>query len=241
MTLRSIPHRSLADQLFERVATEIVNGRYPPGTRLPPERALSLSFGVNRHVVREALQRMQQLGLVAVSRSSGATVLDIMEHGGLDVLVIMAEYARGGADVVKQWRSVLEMRATIAVDSVRLCALRGGTDVKQDLVSIAEEMDRTADERTLFALEVRFWGRVLDGAGNLAYRLAFNSLLKGVLALGSVAQAWSLDEIRRSGGRVQLARAILSGDAQQAEALTRGALRATSETFDSAPSFASSS
>lgn len=232
MTLRAVSKRSLADRVSEQLADDILSGRQAIGSSLPPERQLADTFGVNRHVVREALQRLEQLGMIAITRASGARVLDVTREAGLELLATMAEYARDGADVARHWRAALEMRATIAADVARLCALRGDADVKRDLLALAAEMDRTSDTQALFALEVRFWTRILDGAGNLAYRLAFNSLMKGVSALGSVAQQWSAEEIRRSGGRTPLARTIAAGDADEAEAVTRKASLGTVAAFE---------
>jgi DNA-binding FadR family transcriptional regulator len=232
MTLRAVAKRSLADQVFEQLADGILSGRYGVGSSLPPERQLAQTFGVNRHVVREGLQRLEQLGMIAISRASGARVLDVTRAAGLELLAMMAEYARDGVDVARHWRAALEMRATIAADVARLCALRGDAAVKEDLLALAAEMDQTSDTQALFALEVRFWTRILDGAGNLAYRLAFNSLMKGVSALGSVGQHWSVEEVRRSGGRTPLARTIASGDALKAEADTRKASLGTVAAFE---------
>lgn len=232
MTLRAVTKRSLADQVSEQLVDGILSGRHGIGSSLPPERQLAETFGVNRHVVREALQRLEQLGMIAITRASGAKVLDVTREAGLELLATMAEYARDGADVARHWRAALEMRATVAADVARLCALRGDADVKRDLLALAAEMDATSDTPALFALEVRFWTRILDGAGNLAYRLAFNSLVKGVSALGSVGQQWSVEEVRKSGGRTPLARTIAAGDALKAEADTRKAARGTVAAFE---------
>ncbi|HEX4477818.1 MAG TPA: GntR family transcriptional regulator [Polyangiaceae bacterium] len=232
MALRAIHSRSLADQVFEQIGAEIVTGRYAPGASLPAERTLSTVFKVNRHVVREALKRLEQLGIVKVSQGGGTKVLDYQRTAGLDVLAFMAEHAREGADVAPLWLSVLEMRSANAADIVRLCALRASREVRDELVRIAAEMDaKMNDEQALFALEVRFWETVMDGADNIAYRLSFNTLLKGVFAIPDMSRHWTVEEIRRSGSRMVLARAIADGDADKAEADTRAATRASAESF----------
>jgi GntR family transcriptional repressor for pyruvate dehydrogenase complex len=230
MHLRVIADLSLADQAAKQLIEEVLKGHYAPGTALPPERALARIFRVNRHVVREALQRLEQLGLLSISREGGAKVLDFRRSAGLDLLAVMAEHAQGGREFAEYWRSVLEMRAATGADVVRLCTLNAGSEVRRDLVAIATEMDEASDSQRLFALEVRFWERILDGADNIAYRLAFNSLLKGVLVMGQAGLEWSIEEIRQS-SRVSLATAIASGDAAKAEADTRKMLRQTAEGF----------
>ncbi len=225
MALRAVQERSLGDQVFDQLAAEIMSERYAPGAALPAERALAEIFRVNRHVVREALKRLEQVGLVAISRGGGAEVTDFKRRAGLDLLAMMAEHAHGG-EVDKYIISVLQMRALIGADVVRLCALRASQAVREDLVGLAKSMRSAPSDEALFDLEVRFWERLLDGADNIAYRLAFNSLLKGAYVMGSLAQEWSLGEIRGSDFRGPLAAAIAKGDAASAEAMTKALMGA---------------
>jgi GntR family transcriptional repressor for pyruvate dehydrogenase complex len=220
MALRAVQERSLGDRVFDQLAAEIMSERYPAGASLPPERSLAEIFKVNRHVVREALKRLEQVGLISISRSGGAAVTDFKRDAGLDLLGLMAEHAHGG-EVDKYLRSVLEMRALIGADIVRLCALRASPAVRADLVDLARQMRTAPTDATLFALEVGFWERLLDGADNIAYRLSFNSLLKGAVAMGPMAQEWSLAEVRSSDYRGPLADAIARGNAAEAEAICR--------------------
>jgi DNA-binding FadR family transcriptional regulator len=231
--LRAIQNRSLADQVFEQLASEIMAERYVPGSSLPAERTLAEVFGVNRHVVREGLKRIEQIGLVKISQGGGTQVLDFKRHAGLDLLALMAEHARGGRDVATVWLAVLEMRAAIAADVARLCALRAPKSLKRQLMDLADEMPKAATSQQLYRLEVQFWERAVEGADNLAYQLAFNSLIKGSYAMGHLAEEWSASELRNGGYRTAIARAIVSGDAANAEAETREAMRKAVSTFAS--------
>lgn len=55
--------------------TEIAEGHYAEGSRLPTEASLSERFGVNRHTVRHALSHLIGEGLVHARRGSGVYVL----------------------------------------------------------------------------------------------------------------------------------------------------------------------
>jgi GntR family transcriptional regulator, transcriptional repressor for pyruvate dehydrogenase complex len=226
MALRTIQNRSLPDQVFEQLASEILLFRYAAGQSLPAERTLSEIFGVNRHVVREAVKRLEQIGLVKVLHGGGTKVLDFKRHAGLDLLALMAQYARGGEDVREYWRSVLEMRAAISADMIRLCALRAGPELKREIVEISAEMREAKDTKALYDLEVRFWDRVLEGSQNAVYRLAYNSMLKAASTMGEAAHQWSAYEAKRSDYRSAIASAIAAGDAEAAEAEARKLNRA---------------
>lgn len=65
--------------IFEAIAstirTEIAEGRYATGDRLPTEAELAARFGVNRHTVRRAIADLVEEGLVHTRRGSGAFVM----------------------------------------------------------------------------------------------------------------------------------------------------------------------
>lgn len=226
MPLEAVKNRSLADQVFAQLATEIVGSRYEPGGALPSERELAEVFGVNRHVVREALKRLAQANLVKIAQGGHTRVLDYKRHAGLEMLALFAEYASGNEQVIGHWFAVLEMRASMAAEVARLCALRASPELRQELVLITEKMKATLDAQELYTLEVHFWDRVLDGADNIAYRLAFNSLIKSAIRMGHAAREMSVVEVRNAGYRVSLAQAIAAGDAERAETETRVRMRA---------------
>ena len=56
---------------YERLLEEVRLGQYPPGSRLPGERALSARLGVSRGTLRSALESLEQDGLVQRSPQRG--------------------------------------------------------------------------------------------------------------------------------------------------------------------------
>lgn len=64
----------LADQLYEQIVNQIVNGSFPTGGRLPSESQLCEAFGVSRPVVREAICRLQADGLVITRHGAGTYI-----------------------------------------------------------------------------------------------------------------------------------------------------------------------
>src|SRR5205823_393472 len=103
---------------------EIVGGGYAPGATIPSERELSEVFGVNRHVIREAVKRLEQVGLVKVAQGGRTKVLDFRQSAGLDLLALLAERSGALEAALPLLAAALEMRAGIGADLARLCALR---------------------------------------------------------------------------------------------------------------------
>jgi DNA-binding FadR family transcriptional regulator len=113
----------------------------------------------------------------------------------------------------------------MATEVVRLCALRASPELRKELVEIAEKMRVSGDPQEIYTLEVWFWERALEGADNIAYQLAFNSLIKSAIRIGHAAREMSVQEVKNSGYRVSLAEAIAAGDADRAESETRSQMR----------------
>jgi GntR family phosphonate transport system transcriptional regulator len=60
--------------IAQALRSDISEGRYAPGDKLPTEAALAARFGVNRHTVRHGLSHLAEEGLVRTRRGSGAFV-----------------------------------------------------------------------------------------------------------------------------------------------------------------------
>src|SRR3954469_5582259 len=69
---------------------EIVSGRYPPGSLLPPEPELCRSFDVSRPVVREAMKALEEKGLAHAQQGRGTTITPPDEWNLLDPMVLEA-------------------------------------------------------------------------------------------------------------------------------------------------------
>ena len=66
--------RSLADGVFDRLNRAIKSGAYGADERLPTEHDLAAEFQVSRPVVREALRRLREHGLIYSRRGAGSFV-----------------------------------------------------------------------------------------------------------------------------------------------------------------------
>lgn len=66
--------RSLSDAVFDRIQRAIKSGAYGVDERLPTEHTMAAEFGVSRPVVRDALQRLRDQGLIYSRRGAGSFV-----------------------------------------------------------------------------------------------------------------------------------------------------------------------
>lgn len=67
-------------QIAAAMEQAIRRGDYKPGIQLPTEKQLATSFGVNRHTVRQAMNRLAEQGIVSIEQGRGMFVAE----GSLD-------------------------------------------------------------------------------------------------------------------------------------------------------------
>lgn len=65
----------LSDRVYEYILDQLIAGAFPVNSRLPTEMELGQRLGVSRPVVRDALQRLREEGLLASRQGSGTVVL----------------------------------------------------------------------------------------------------------------------------------------------------------------------
>ena len=104
---------SLTDELVVRLENGILEGLYPPGTRLRQDE-LCERFGVSRTPVREALRNLQARNLVVVVPNRGATVRIPSRKDAAEIYDVRAElegYACGLAAAACTDQLLRELRA----------------------------------------------------------------------------------------------------------------------------------
>ena len=70
-----IRRRKLSHEILDRLLARITGGEFGPGGQLPSERELMTHYGVGRPAVREALQTLERMGLIAISHGERAKVV----------------------------------------------------------------------------------------------------------------------------------------------------------------------
>ncbi|MER6280808.1 MULTISPECIES: GntR family transcriptional regulator [Streptomyces] len=221
MTERHIRREAVSDQLFAVLRDRILGGGLPPGSALTAERDLAAEFGVNRHAVREAVKRLQQARLVEVSHGGRTLVLDWRRSAGLDLAVGIAA-SDGGPSVADLARDALEMRACIGADAARLCAIRCSEPAAEEIVEAAWRYARSGpDLADLGLADVAWWRLIVEGSANLAYLLAFNSLVDGTLPVADVPDDLRTAELLDVETHVRLAELIAARRSEAAERLAR--------------------
>lgn len=213
--------QSLSDAVFEQLRDEIVAGKIEPGVELPAERALSERLGVNRGALREGLKRLEQARLISIQHGGATRVLNFRETASMDLLSQLLLTTGGKLDV-EIARSVVEMRTALAPDVARLAAERGGPATAARVEELVQSMTAAGGElRVLQPIALEFWRALVEGSGNVAYRLAFNTMHQVYSQLQDLLTETLGDELRALSSYRAVARAVRAREPAKAEKKAR--------------------
>lgn len=210
MALQPVIRRSVPEEVFEQIATDVLSGEMQPGEALPSERRLAEVFGVSRPAVREALKRLSAASLVEVRQGGVTTVRDFRRHAGLDLLPRLL-FRNGELDLAV-FHSMLEARLRIGPKVAELAAEQRGPELAGSLEDALGVLEREKDPVEWQRGTLAFWDHVVDGAGSIVFRLMYNAFRAAYEpALDGLAGAVTADAKRPDAYR-RLADAIRAGD-----------------------------
>lgn len=116
--------RSLSDAVFDRIQRAIKSGAYAVDERLPTEHSLAAEFQVSRPVVRDALQRLRDQGLIYSRRGAGSFV---REQGVREPLGF------GQMENLSDLQHCYDFRLTIEPEAAAMAALRRTPEALQKI------------------------------------------------------------------------------------------------------------
>ncbi|CDZ40121.1 MULTISPECIES: FadR/GntR family transcriptional regulator [Neorhizobium] len=125
--------KGLPDIVFERMLRAIKSGAYRPDERLPTEHELANEFEVSRPIIREALRRLREQGLIYSRRGAGSFVraLGLREPLGFGQLENVADLLN-----CYEFRMTLEPAAAAAAavrhDKESLAAITRALELLRD-------------------------------------------------------------------------------------------------------------
>ncbi|RLV50429.1 GntR family transcriptional regulator [Nocardioides mangrovicus] len=198
----------LADQAYEAIRLRIVDRRLGPGEHLSVP-ALAEELGLSRSPVREAVQRLVAEGLGIEQPHRGAVVV------GFTGTELAQAYAV--REVLEGLSARLAARAVAGGDSRLVEDLRRLVDQHEAAVrsGVADDVIRA---------DLRFHGRLLQGADNLSLTKALDPLLSRVsvaMRAGDLS-TWPASAVRE---HRRILTAVTAGDEDLAEERAREHIR----------------
>lgn len=160
-TFAPVRKQSLAERLALEIRELIQTGGYRTGDRLPTIMEMARRFRVGHPTVREALRKLETLGVVEIRHGSGVYVSRSGE------VLVMAGPAYAGTLTRKLLVDLVEARIPIEVQSATAAA-RNATEedlgeMRRLLASAEESLD---DDAALNAINMAFHRQIALASGN---------------------------------------------------------------------------
>jgi len=127
---------SLSGRVVAQITGLIDDGTLAPGAKLPPEAEIVRQQGVSRTVVREAMSRLQAMGLVVTRHGIGSFVRDDLERNWLGL-------EPPNPAVARDMMAILELRIGLETEAAALAAQRR---TENDLEALQRALRDFAEE-----------------------------------------------------------------------------------------------
>lgn len=197
----------------------IVNGYFGPGSKLPSAAELAGSLKISRSSIREALQKLETLGVVKVVSGSGTFVND--EPVNFDPMKSAIDWLHHSRDFIVQ---VLEVRELLEGFMTSLVADKMTEELLADLehnLKLRNEAE-ARDEHDLVAdLDLEFHELIAKGSGNLVAASSLHNIMAQIRHSNcALLFALGHDDLSKKDHESILA-ALKSGDAEKSQDLMR--------------------
>ena len=186
MSIGPIERQSTADLVLGRMLELMSSGALRVGERLPTERDLAERFQVARSSVREALQRIESMGLTRSKPGAGTFVQSVSLRSMFDRQRTVAAFVElDGADL----EDILQARRAIEQETAAAAASLATPQDKAVLAEALQEGLLHRREPATFVIEhdLRFHVALAEASGNCVYplivRLLRDLYLKSDLAV----------------------------------------------------------
>lgn len=213
-----IDHESVVDVVVGKIETMIVDGILKDGIRLPSERDMAEAFGISRPKLREALQMLEDRGLVHVRHGDGTYIAELT--GRAMSPAMLALYARHG----EAFYDYLEYRREQEAFATRLAAQRATAADKERLAAIRDELEAAwvaQDSAMEIEGDFRLHSAVVDASHNttLIHMMAsvYDLTRRGIFYNHDLLR--SIDDSGRKllDQHIEIIEAVLASDPARAE------------------------
>jgi GntR family transcriptional repressor for pyruvate dehydrogenase complex len=210
--IKPVVRNSLVDTVADQIRNLIEQGHLVAGERLPSESELVERLCVSRSVLREAVSRLETMGLVSVQRGRGMFVGD---PRSLSSCVQMVRTAM--AITPREMEQFAEFRAAVECISARKAAERATPEDLADLEEKLRQIDQVDDYHEGIRRDFIFHLKIVEMTGNALMKNVMEVIQQFVLA--GMVQTTPAPRNREGSQRLHRAifEAIRSGNPDAAE------------------------
>ncbi|MCO6051959.1 transcriptional regulator NanR [Mesorhizobium sp. RP14(2022)] len=174
--MEPVQRRKLSQEVLDRLIEAISTAEFPPGSQLPSERELMAMIGVGRPSIREAMQSLQQMGLIKISHGERARVVnptpDVIVDQISNAMIMLLATSPRGLDELKEARLWIE--AALVRMATRNASAR---DLEALEASLRDLKEARGDHARFVGADMAFHGLIADMSGNTLVAAATKGML----------------------------------------------------------------
>jgi DNA-binding FadR family transcriptional regulator len=159
--------KSLVDRIVEQIRKNIESGNLLPGERLATEHDLADQFGVSRTVIREAVRRLDTVGLIETRRGLGSFVGDLNSLSR-SVKLMRSALAISPQDLIEY----TELRSAIECHAAYFAAERSTAEDCDELQRLCDLIDQFElnDFPQVMQFDFQFHVKLAEMTGSMVMR-----------------------------------------------------------------------
>ncbi|HYT72809.1 MAG TPA: FadR/GntR family transcriptional regulator [Gemmatimonadales bacterium] len=159
--LRPVPKQTLSDRLARRIRALIQTGDYKQGDRLPTIMEMARRFGVGHPTVREALKKLETIGIVEIRHGSGVYVTRD------DEVLVVASPDYGGTVTKQLLLDLIGARIPLELHSVAEAAGRATADHLQEMRRLLTTAGQNLEnDEVLNSVNMSYHRQIAIASGN---------------------------------------------------------------------------
>jgi DNA-binding FadR family transcriptional regulator len=171
-----VARRKLSHDVLERLLSRINAGEFVAGDYLPSERELMQSLGVGRPAVREAMQTLQRMGLIAITHGERARVVAPTARSMLEQITGTARHIL--TTTPESLAHLKDARIFFELGMVRIAAARANESHIENLRRLLAEQEAAGKDFTGFLqADIAFHREIADVAANPIFAAVSDALL----------------------------------------------------------------
>ena len=170
----SIKKKPLAEEIASQILRMIEEGRYLPGDKLPPERALASKLKVSRPIIREALKSLDEDGFINIQHGSGVYVSDQTTN---IFYAPLEDWLSKNQDLVREFYTA---RLVFEPACAALASANGTDKQFQKLRDLVEESYQALEENNLLlfvGMDIDFHYAIAEVSGNRFFTKMLDSII----------------------------------------------------------------
>ncbi|MCF6092848.1 FadR family transcriptional regulator [Microaerobacter geothermalis] len=157
LEFQAITPRKISDEVYNQLKTMILNGKFPPGSKLPSTRELCELFNVGRSAIRDALSSLKGMGLISIKQGEG-----IFVNSYNPSLIFHRISLINSQDVIKLY----QVRKMLEVEAAGLASINRTSDQLEKMTNAISQMENPSNETMVWQSDYQFHMAVSNATGN---------------------------------------------------------------------------